>query len=223
LAQETRTIPIVFVRLFDPVETGLVTSLSRPGGNITGFTLYDSSLTGKWVELLKEMADHVTRAAIVHYPETKSQALMLSGISAAAPSLGIRPIAIGVHDGPEIERALTDFASEPNGGLIALPSPITISNRELIIALAARHRMPAVYPFRFFASEGGLISYGADLAEQYRQGVAYVDRVLKGAKVGELPVQQASKFELVINLDTARALGLTVPPRLLARATEVIE
>ena len=223
LARETRTIPIVFVRLFDPVETGLVTSLPRPGGNITGFTVYDSLMSGKWVELLREVAGHLSRAGIVHYPETKSQALMVSGVSAAALSLGMRAVGIGVHDAAEIEQALNGFASEPNGGIVALPSPVTISNRALVIALATRHRMPAIYPFRFFAAEGGLMSYGADLAEQYRQGVTYIDRILKGAQVGDLPVQQASKFELVINLNTAKALGLIVPQSLLARANEVIE
>jgi putative ABC transport system substrate-binding protein len=228
LREETHTVPIVFVLFGDPVGRGLVASLPHPGGNITGFTHYDAALAGKWVETLKVVAPQLTRVAVLFgaetlAAETKRVDSWLNGTESAAASFGIRLTVTGVHDGAEIERAITTFAAEPNGGLIVTPSAITGVNRELIITLAARYRLPAVYPFRIFTAAGGLISYGIVGNEHWRQGAIYVDRILRGAKPADLPVQQASKFELVINLKTAKTLGLTVPQSLLARADEVIE
>ena len=228
LREETHTVPIVFVLFGDPVGRGLVASLAHPGGNITGFTHYDAALSGKWVEALKVVAPQLTRVAALFGAETlavetKRVDSWLNGIESAAASFGIRLTATGVHDGADIERAITAFAAEPNGGLIVTPSAVTGVNRALIIGLAAQYRLPAVYPFRFFTAEGGLISYGIIGQEHWRQGAIYVDRILRGAKPADLPVQQASKFELVINLKTAKTLGLTVPPSLVARADEVIE
>jgi putative ABC transport system substrate-binding protein len=228
LREETRTVPIVFVLFGDPVGRGLVASLAHPGGNITGFTHYDAALAGKWVETLKTVAPQLTHATAIFGAdilavETKREDSWLGGIESAAASLGIRSTAAGVRDGAEIERAITACAAGPDGGLIVTPSVVTGVNRVLIIGLAAQYRLPAVYPFRGFAAEGGLISYGIIGQEHWRQGAIYVDRILRGAKPADLPVQQASKFELVINLKTAKTLGLTVPQSLLARADEVIE
>ena len=223
LQRETRSIPIVFTQITDPVGSGFVASLANPGGNITGFTPAEFSMFGKSLEVLKEAAPQVTRVAVILNPEQKPQAGMWRAIEAAAPSFGVRLTAAGVRNSGEIERAVDSFAREPNGGLIVLPNPVNEGNRKLIITLAARHRLPAVYAFRFFVRDGGLISYGVDLVDQYRQAAAYVDRIFKGEKPAELPIQQPTKFELVINLKTAKALGLDLPWFLQQRADEVIE
>jgi putative ABC transport system substrate-binding protein len=222
LRQETRTVPIVFAVVADPVGSGFVESLARPGGNITGFTIFEPSLGGKWLQALKEIAPGVTRVAAILHPETTANVEFLRAAEAAASSFGVTLTAAGVHDAAEIERAVTAFATEPNGGLV-VPHPVTAAHRDLIIGLAARHRLPAVYSFRFFATAGGLMAYGNDAVDLFRRAASYVDRILKGEKPGELPVQAPTKFELVINLKTANALGLTVPPNLVARADEVIE
>ncbi len=223
LHEETRTVPIVFLVAIDPVGSGLVASLAHPGGNLTGFTGFDAAFAGKWLEMLKEIAPSVTRAAVLFYPATRAQALYLSGVEAVAPSFGVRVTAAGVKNAAEVEHAINGFAAEGHGGLIVAPSSITLGSRKLIIALAARHGLPTISPVRLFTLEGGLMSYGTDDAEQFGQAASYVDRILNGANPGDLPVQQATKFELVINLKTAKALGLTIPRTLLARADEVIE
>jgi len=223
LKRATRTIPIVFTTVFDPVGSGFVASLARPGGNITGFTLGEFSMGGKMLEVLKEVVPQVSRVAVILNLEQPPHVAMWRAIEVIAPSLGVRSTAIDVQDPAEIESAIAVFAREPNGGLIVLPGPVTINHRELVIALAARHRLPAVYAYRFFVTSGGLVSYGIDTTDQIQQAAAYVDRILKGAKPEDLPVQQPTKFEFVINLKTAKALGLTVPPALLTRADEVIE
>ena len=220
----SHTIPIVFVNVSDPLGSGFIESLARPGGNITGFSNFEAAMGGKWVALIKEIAPPVTRIAIMSNPDTSPQAkFYLPAIESAALSFGVQPIASPVHDSAEIEHAIAAIGSDPGGGLI-LPSDIfTLANRELIVRLADQHRVPAVYPFRDFAKGGGLLSYSVDLILQFRQAAAYVDRILKGEKPSELPVQEPTKFELAINLKTAKALGLTVPPTLLAIADEVIE
>jgi putative ABC transport system substrate-binding protein len=223
LRQETRSIPIVFTQTSEPVQNGFVASLGHPGGNITGFTTFEDSVWGKSLEMLKEVAPHVARVAVILNPDQVPQAGMWRAVEVAAPSLGVKATAFPVRNAADIERAINAFASEPNGGLIVLPSGATTVYRELIIALAARHRLPAIYAFRQFIADGGLISYGFDLAEQYRGAAAYVDRILRGEKPGDLPVQQPTKFELVINLKTAKALGLQVPSQLQQLADEVIE
>jgi ABC-type uncharacterized transport system substrate-binding protein len=223
LLQEARSIPIVFTQIGDPVGSGFVASMPHPGGNITGFTPAEFSMQGKKLEILKEVAPRVTRVAVLLNPEQIPQAGMWRAIEDVAPTFRVQLTAAAVRDPAEIERAIDIFARESNGGLIVLPSGLTIVQRGLIIALAARHRLPAVYQYRQFVTDGGLMSYGNDLADQYRQAASYVDRILRGEKPGDLPVQQPTKFELVINLRTAKALGLTVPPTLLDRADEVIE
>jgi len=223
LKRQTATIPIVFTLIYDPVGSGFVESLAHPGGNITGFTLGEFSMGGKTLEALKEVAPQVSRVAVMLNLDQPPHVAMWRAIETVAPSFGVRLTAADAQDPAEIERAIEAFAREPNGGLIVLPGPITIVHRDLIIATAARHRVPAAYAFRFFATSGGLISYGVDPADQSRQGAAYVDRILKDAKPSDLPVQQPTKFELVINLKTAKALGLTVPESFLLRADEVIE
>jgi putative ABC transport system substrate-binding protein len=223
LQRATRSIPIIFTQISDPVGAGIVASLAHPGGNITGFTPAEYSMYGKSLEVLKEIAPQVTRAAVVFNPAQKPQAGMLRAIEAVAPSLGVLLTAAGVRNAAEIERALDAFAREPSGGLVVLPNPVTEGNRKLIIAMSARLRLPAVYAFPFFARDGGLISYGVDLTDQYRQAASYVDRILRGESPAELPVQQPTKFRLLVNLKTAKALGLDVPPTLLVRADEVIE
>jgi len=222
LQRATRTVPIVFTNVTDPVGGGLVASLARPGGNTTGLTLSEYGLSGKWLELLKEIAPRVTRAAVLRDPVAVGIG-QFAAIQAAAPSLQIELSPVDVRDASEIERAVTAFADGPNGGLIATASALTAIHRELIIALATRHKLPAVYPFRYYVTSGGLISYGPDTVDQYRLAARYVDRILKGEKPADLPVQAPTKYELVINLKTAKALGLEVPPNLLARADEVIE
>ena len=223
LKRATRDIPIVFTQVYDPVGSGFVTSLTRPGGNITGFTLGEFSMGGKILEVLKEVAPQVSRVAVILNLDQPPHVAMWRAIEATAPSFGVRLTPADVQGPAEIERAIEAFAREPNGGLIVLPGPIAIIHRELITALAARHRLPAAYAFRFFVTDGGLVSYGVDAADQSRQAAGYVDRILKGEKPADLPVQQPTKFELVINLKTAKALGLEIPPMLLARFDEVIE
>jgi len=223
LKRATRTIPIVFTQVYDPVGSGFVTNLNRPGGNITGFTLGEFSMGGKTLEVLKEVAPQVSRVAVLLNLEQPPHVAMWRSIEAIAPSFGVRLTPADAPDSDEIERAIEAFAREPNGGLIVLPSPITQVHRELITALAARHRLPAAYAFRFYVTSGGLVSYGIDPADQARQAAGYVDRILKGEKPADLPIQQPSKFELVINLKTAKALGLDIPTSLLARADEMIE
>jgi putative tryptophan/tyrosine transport system substrate-binding protein len=223
LKRATRTIPIVFTQVYDPVGSGFVTNLTRPGGNITGFTQGEFSMGGKILEVLKEVAPQVSRVAVILNLEQPPHVAMWRSIEATAPSFGVRLTPADVPGPDEIEPAIEAFAREPNGGLIVLPSPVTQVHRELIIALAARHRLPAAYTFRFYVASGGLVSYGIDLDDQARQAAGYVDRILKGEKPADLPIQQPTKFELVINLKTAKALGLDIPTSLLARADEVIE
>ena len=215
--------PIVFVSVADPIAGGFIDSLARPGGNATGFTSYDYGMSGKWLELLKQIAPQVVRVAVIRDPAQVSAGGQLGAISAVAPLLGVEPNPIGIRDAVEIERAITTFARQPNGGLIITTSAPAQINRELIIALAAKNRLPAIYPYRLFVASGGLMSYGPDLVDQYRRAAEYVDRILKGEKPGELPVQAPTKYELAINLKTAKALGLAVPSAILARADEVIE
>jgi putative tryptophan/tyrosine transport system substrate-binding protein len=223
LLQATRTVPIVFPLANDPVAAGYVDSLAQPGGNATGFMLFEYSLSGKWLELLKEIAPTVTRAAVLRDTTQGSGTSQFAVIQAAAPSLRVEVIPINMRDAGEIERAITAFARSSNGGLIVTASAAAVRHRDLIITLAARHKLPAVYWERFFVAAGGLISYGADLIDQYRRAAGYVDRILKGEKPSDMPVQAPTKYETVINLKTAKALGLTVPPTLLVRADEVIE
>jgi putative tryptophan/tyrosine transport system substrate-binding protein len=223
LQQVTRAVPIVFVNTPDPVGAGLVASLARPGGNATGFTVFEYGMTAKWLELLKQIAPKVTRVVVLRDPSLSANIGQLAAIQAVAPSLGVELTPIDVRDAGEIERGVSDFARRANGGLITPASPFQGVHREGIITLAARHGLPAVYPFRYMVTGGGLMSYGTDLVDQFRQAAAYVDRILKGEKPADLPVQAPTKYELVINLKTARALGLEVPPMLLARADEVIE
>jgi putative ABC transport system substrate-binding protein len=225
LRSETRTIPIVFTRVSDPIGSGLVETLSHPSGNATGFTNFEASMGGKWLELLKEIAPAIERAAIVFDPGTAAGggSFYLGPFEAAAASLAVTPIEAPVHNVGDIESALGTLASQSNGGVVVMPDAFTPVHRDLIITLAARHRLPAVYPFRFFATSGGLMSYGVNVMEQFPRAAAYVDRILKGARPADLPVQQPTKFELVVNLKTAKALGLTISESLLQRADEVIE
>ena len=224
LLQQTRTIPIIFPALSDPVGSGFVASFSRPGGNVTGFNVSEPTQTGKWVELLKEIAPRVTRVAMLFNPASAPYAeYWLDPFKSAAASFAVEAISAPIRDESELNSVVATQAREPNSGLIAMPDSFTIAYRLEIISLAGRYRLPAVYPFRFFAEVGGLLSYGVDLVDNYRRVATYVDRILKGEKPSELPVQAPVKFELVINLKTAKALGLEVPPTLLARADEVIE
>jgi len=221
--QETHAIPIVFVQVADPIAGGFVASLARPGGNITGFTSFEEMISAKWLELIKHAAPIITRVAIVRNETAASASkYFLGAIETAAPSLGVQLTMVNVRDAAEIERAFSAIGASV-GGVIALPDPIFSVNRERIIELAAVHRLPAVYYYRYFATSGGLMSYGPNTVDLYRQAASYVDRILRGAKPAELPVQQPTKFELVINLKTAKTLGLEIPPTLLARADEVIE
>jgi len=220
--QATRTIPIVFVNVADPVGAGIVQSLARPGGNATGFTNFEYSMSGKWVELLKQIAPPVTRAVVLRDSTSAAGMGQFGAIQSVAQSLGIELTPVGVRDIDEIERGVSAFARSANGGLIVTAGG-TGFRRELIIGLASRHKLPAVYPFRYYAVDGGLITYGPDTHDPIRRAAVYVDRVLRGEKPADLPVQQPTKFELAINLKTAKALGLTVPPMLLTRADEVIE
>jgi putative ABC transport system substrate-binding protein len=223
LRQATSSIPIVFVNVGDPAESGIVESLARPGGNITGITTFVSSIGGKWLELLKEVAPRVVRVLVILNRDNPTVHGVLRIIEASGPSLGIIVTQAGVHSTDEIERAIENFARQPDAALLVLPDPATVVNRERIVALAAQHRIPAIYPFRYFVDSGGLMSYGTVPADQYRQAASYVDRILKGANPAELPVQQPAKFELVVNLKTAKALALTIPESFLLRADKVIE
>jgi putative tryptophan/tyrosine transport system substrate-binding protein len=223
LQQVTRTVPIVFTLVSDPVGTGYVESLARPGGNMTGFTLFEYSTSAKYLEVLKEIAPGVKRAAIVREAGTATGTGQFAAIQAAAPALGVELSAIGVRDAGEIEGGIAAFARSPNGGLIVTGSAPSAVHSHLIVALAAHHKLPAAYFARFVVAAGGLISYGPDFLDVHRRPAAYVDRILKGEKPADLPVQAPTKYELAINLKTARALGLTVPPTLIARADEVIE
>jgi ABC-type uncharacterized transport system substrate-binding protein len=223
LQQETHSIPIVFVFIGDPVGSGFVTNLSQPSANITGFALFETAIAGKWLETLKEVAPQTARVGIIVHPETPAHVGFLSAAETASRSVGVKLIVLSVHTAAEIERAVTEFAADSNGGLIVSPHAVTLSYRNLIIALAARYRLPAVYGIRVFATSGGLMSYGTNPIDQFRQGASYVDRILKGAKPVDLPVQFPTKYELVVNLSTAKAIGLTVPESFLLRADEVIE
>ena len=223
MLQTTRSVPIVFPIAVDPVAAGFVDSLGRPGGNATGFMAYEYSLSGKWLELLKQIAPSVTHAAVLRDPTQGSGTTQFAVIQAAAPSLRMEVNPINIRDAGEIERTITTFAHAPNGGLIVTSGAAATQQRDLIVKLAARHKLPAVYFERFFPAAGGLISYGPNYVEQYRQAAGYVDRILRGEKPGDLPVQAPTKYETVINLKTARAINLTIPPSVLARADEVIE
>ena len=223
LQQATRSVPIVFVQVADAVGGGFVNSLARPGGNATGFTNFEYDFSGKWLELLKQIAPLVTRAAVLRDPVNPSGAGQFGAIQAVAQSFGVEASPINMRDADEIERDVTDFAQKPNGGLIVTPSSLALVDRELIVRLAAQLRLPAIYPFRFFVSGGGLMSHGPDVVDQYRRAAGYVDRILKGEKPADLPVQQSTKIALVINRKAAKALGISVPLSLLGRADEVIE
>jgi putative tryptophan/tyrosine transport system substrate-binding protein len=223
LQKVTRTVPLVFVNVTDPVAAGFVDSLARPGGNASGFTLFEYAIGTKWLELLKEIAPAVMRVAVFYNPALASGRGQLGEIQAAAPSFRMELRPIDVRDNGEIERTITVFARSLNGSLLVTANSLADLHREMIITLAARFRLPAVYPFRYYATSGGLISYGPDLVDPYRRAAAYVDRILRGDKPADLPVQNPTKYELVINLKTAKALGLTVPGTVLARADEVIE
>jgi putative tryptophan/tyrosine transport system substrate-binding protein len=223
LLQETRTVPIVFVQVADPVGAGFVDSLAKPGGNATGFVLFEYGISGKWLEMLKDITPAMRRAAVIRDPALSAGTGQFGAIQSVAPSVGVEVSPLNVRDAGEIERAVVAFARSSDGGLIVTASALSVVHRDLIIALAARHRLPAIYYRRIFATAGGLISYGPDVTDQNRRAAGYVDRILKGEKPADLPVQAPTKYELVINLKTAKALGLEIPPILLARADEVIE
>jgi putative ABC transport system substrate-binding protein len=223
LHRQTSSVPIVFAQVGDPVKLGVVASLAHPGGNITGFAIAEHAIASKWFELLKDIAPGTTRVAVISDPENANHVPYLAVAEVAAPSFGMQLIRAPVRNAGEIERAVAALAQEPDGGLIVLPSVPALIHRDIIISLAARHRLPAVYPYRIFTSSGGLISYGVDLADGYRQAASYVNLILRGTKPGDLPVQLPTKFELAINLKTAKALGIDIPATLLGRADEVIE
>jgi len=223
LQRATRTVPIVFANVSDPVASGFVQSLARPGGSATGFMQFEFDLSGKWLELLKQVAPDVTRAAVLRDPDVGTGTTQFAVIQAMAPLLRVEVNPVNVRDASEIRRSVEAFARSPNGGLIVTASASAVRHRDLIITLAARHKLPAVYVERAFVAAGGLISYGPDYNDQFRRTASYVDRILKGEKAADLPVQAPTKFELAINLKTAKALGLDVPPSLLAIADEVIE
>ena len=223
LQQATRTLPIVFVMVADPVTTGFVASLAKPGGNLTGFQFFEFGIGAKWLELLKEIAPRVTRVGVVRDPTVHSNVGQYAAIQSVAPSFGVELTPLGGRNAKDVEETITEFARGSNCGLICAAAPLTINSRDLIISLAARYRLPATYPLRLFVADGGLASYGADSINFYRQAAGYVDRILKGEKPAEMPVQAATKYELAVNLNTAKALGLTVPASMLTRADEVIE
>jgi putative ABC transport system substrate-binding protein len=223
LQQATSTAPIVFVEATDPVNRGLVASLARPGGNTTGFTQFEFSIAGKWLELLKQIAPNVTRAAVIRDPSESSGIGLFTVIQSMAPSLGVEVSPVDAREVSGIERAITLFARDSNSGMIMTPTGNARSHREPIITLAARHKLPAVYPYSYYVTDGGLISYGTDVLDQYRQAAGYVDRILKGEMPADLPVQAATKYTMVINLKTAKALDLTIPQSLVTTADEVIE
>jgi putative ABC transport system substrate-binding protein len=223
LLGESRTIPIVFVRVADPVGQGLITSLSQPGGNVTGFTNFEFSMGGKWLELLKDVAPRTERVAILFNPNTMPYSLFVRSIETASPSFALKIQQSPAQSVSDLERIVSEFAREPNGGLLILPDIFTIEHRQVIIGMAARHTLPAIYPYALFAKDGGLISYGIDAISVYRDATTYVNRILRGEKPADLPVQAPNKFELVVNIKTAKVLGLIVPPALLTSADEVIE
>lgn len=222
LERITRSVPIVFVQVVDPVGGAFVESLARPGGNATGFTVFEYDISAKWLELLKQIAPGVTRVALLRDPLNPSGTGLFGGVQAVASTLGVEAEPIGLRDAGVIERGVTAFARGPGGGLIVTPSTFSIVYRDLIVKLAARNRLPAIYPFSFFVPDGGLISYGPDVVDQYRRAAGYVDRVLRNEKPADLPVQRSAKFDLMINLQTAKALGLTVPQSLIVRASQII-
>jgi putative tryptophan/tyrosine transport system substrate-binding protein len=223
LQHVSRTVPIVFANVTDPVGAGIVANLARPGGNATGFTTFEYGISAKWLELLKQIGSGITRAAVLRDPTIIASISQFAAIQSVAPSLGVELTPIDTRNAGDIERAVVAFAREPNAGLIVVTGTSAITHRELIISLASRHRLPAVYPFRYYVTGGGLMSYGPDVIDFYRRAAGYVDRILKGEKPADLPVQAPTKYELIINLKTAKALALEVPPTLLARADEVIE
>jgi putative tryptophan/tyrosine transport system substrate-binding protein len=223
LLQATQTVPIVFTVVPDPVGAGFVTSMARPGRNATGFTQFDYSISGKWLELLKEIAPQLTRVGVLREPGLTAAVAQFAVIQSVAPSLRVEPVPLNVRDTNEIEQAVRTFARPSGDGLIVVSSPLAIFHRELIIRLAAQHSLPAVYYERFYVTGGGLMSYGPDFREQFRRAAGYIDRILKGENPADLPVQAPTKYEVIINLKTAKGLGLTIPPALLARADEVIE
>jgi putative ABC transport system substrate-binding protein len=223
LRRLTSTIPIVFTQMSDPVGSGFVTSLARPGGNMTGFQNFEPEMGGKWLGVLKEAVPNLSRAVVLFGSNAAANVALLRAAEAIAPTLGVQLTAFDFVVDADFERAIAAFATQPDGGVIVFPHPNTVANRASLIILAARHRLPAIYPFRFFAVEGGLISYGIDQVEQWRGAASYVDRILRGEKPGGLPVQAPTKYELVVNLKTAKALGLHIPPAFPLRADEVIE
>jgi len=223
VTKATRTIPIVFASVSDSVGSGFVTNLAHPGGNVTGFHNYELSIVGKWMEILRQIAPGVRRVSIVHDPQIAANVAFLRAAEDVSPSLGLKVVAGPVHEGADMEAGLTEFAKEPNGGLVVIPNPINQIKRDQLLALAARFKLPAMYPFSNYAAAGGLASYGFDRMQQVREAASYVDRILRGAKPGDLPVQLPTKYEFVINLRTAKALGLAIPQSILARADEVIE
>jgi putative tryptophan/tyrosine transport system substrate-binding protein len=220
---EVHTTPIVFISIGDPVLSSFVSNEARPNGNLTGFANWNMSMSGKWLELLREVAPQVKRVGLIVQPETATSVGFFKFAETVAPALNVKPVMLGVHDADEIERALTAFAAEGNSGFIATPNSVTFTNEDLIVALAARLRLPALYPFASYAEEGGLISYGIDPVNQFQLGAGYVDRILRGAKPADLPVQYPTKFQLVVNLKTAKTLGLAIPESFLLRADKVIE
>ena len=223
LLRYIKSTPVVFVNLSDPIGSGLVMSFAKPGGNITGFTNYEASLAGKWLELIKEVDRSLTKVTVISNANNPTAAIFFGSIQTAGASIGVQATLFGIRDPSDINLAIDLSRHEPRAGLIVLPEPVTGTHRTLIIALAARYRVPAIYPYRFFAADGGLMAYGVKQRDLYRRAASYVDRILKGEKPGELPVQQPTNFELIVNLKTARAQGLEVPTSLLARADEVIE
>jgi putative ABC transport system substrate-binding protein len=222
LQRATHTIPIVFVQVADAVGGGFVKSLAKPGGNATGFTNFEFDISTKWLELLKEIAPRMSRTAVLRDPNNPSGTGQFGAIQAAAPSFGVEASPIGLNDAREIEDGLNEFGREPNGGVIVTPNGLAIVHRQLIIRTTTRMKLPAIYPFRFFVADGGLISYGPDVVDQYRRAAGYVDRILKGQKPADLPVQQSTKLDLAVNLKAAKQIGLTIPPNVLARADRVI-
>jgi putative ABC transport system substrate-binding protein len=223
LWRATRSIPIVFVQVIDPVALGIVKTMAHPGGNITGFTHFEATIGGKWLELLKEIVPGVDLVTVLFDPDNPTSPIYVRAIELAAPSFGVKVESVGARNNVELERAFNTFTGGPNHALIVLPNPVAILHRDLTLALAARHRLPTIYPHGFFVESGGLLSYGVNLADMYRRSATYVDRMLRGAKPADLPVQAPTKLELIINLKTATALGLEIPATLLARADEVIE
>ena len=219
----SKSTPVVFVNLSDPIGSGLVMSFAKPGSNVTGFTNYEASLAGKWLELIKEVDRSVTKVTVISNANNPTAAMFFGSIQTAGASIGVHATLFGIRDSSDINLAINSSRHQPSVGLIVLPEPVTGTHRALIIALAARYRLPAIYPYRFFATDGGLMAYGVKQRDLYRRAASYVDRILKGEKAGDLPVQQPTKFELIVNLKTAKALGLEIPPTLLARADEVIE